>query len=92
MEVDEAFLKNMVYTLDSLIGMTRDKLIWQSLAIPFLGNDWREKFEAARKNPHFLKEGELFLADLQRKRDMLVAMLDQLQKGDSPQPPTDRIN
>ena len=92
MEVDRDFLQNMVYMLDSLIGMTRDKLIWQSLAIPFLGAEWREKFQQAHDDPYFLKDGEVFVADIRRMRDVLVAMLDQLQKGESPQPPIDRIN
>jgi hypothetical protein len=92
MEVDKQFLQNMVYMLDSLIEMTRDKLVWQGLAVPFLGESWKEKFNAARADPHFLGEWELCVAEIQKMRDGLVKVLDQLQKGDPIQPPTDRIN
>ena len=92
MEVDKTFLQNMVNTLDSLIVMTRDKLVWQGLATPLLGEGWQQKFEDARADPHFLGEWELRVAEIQKMRDALVAALDQLQKGESPQLPIDRVN
>jgi hypothetical protein len=39
MEVDKAFRQNLADVLDSLITMTRDKLTFQKLAIPLLGDD-----------------------------------------------------
>ena len=92
MEVDKAFLQNFVDVLDSLITMTRDKLTFQKLLIPLLGDDWKQKFEDARSDPRFLGEWELQLADIQKKRDWAVAALDRLQKGDSILPPIERIN
>ncbi|MGB0063072.1 MAG: hypothetical protein WBP85_01390 [Terracidiphilus sp.] len=92
MEVNEAFLQNMVNTLDSLIVMTRDKLVWQNLAIPLMGEEWKEKFEAARSDPAFLGEWELTVAETRKMRDKAVSMLDQLRKGDPIQPQVDQIN
>jgi hypothetical protein len=92
MEVDREFLQKMVNMLDTLIAMTRDKMVWQNLAIPLLGDNWREKFEEARGNPRFLGEGEVQLADIRRIRDWAVRMLDQIQRGESVCLPTEQIN
>jgi hypothetical protein len=91
-EVDKEFLQNFVNMMDTLITMTRDKLVWQNLAIPFLGDDWAQKFEQARSDKRFLAEIELQLAGIQQMRNAGVAMLDQLQKGESIHLPIDRIN
>jgi hypothetical protein len=92
MEVDEVFLQNFVNMLDSLLTMTRDKLVWQNLAIPLLGEGWQQKFEQARSDPRFLGEWELQQAEIRKMRDAMVKVLDQLQKGESVQMPTQRIN
>ena len=92
MEVDKAFLQDLADVLDSLITMTRDKLTFQKLLIPLLGDEWKQKFEDTRSDPRFLGEWELQLADIQKKRDWAVAALDRLQKGDSILPPIERIN
>lgn len=92
MEVNKELLQNFVNMLDTLITMTRDKLIWQNLAMPLLGDDWREKFEQARSNPQFLGEGELLMANIRQMRDWMVTVLDQFQKGETIQLPTERIN
>lgn len=91
-EVNEEFLTNVVRMLDSLIAMARDKLVWQNLAIPFLGEDWKEKFERARADPYFLGEWELQVAEFGKMRNAMVATLDQLRRGDPVHPPPERIN
>jgi hypothetical protein len=91
-EVDTEFLRNYVRILDSLLGMTRDKLVFQQLAIPFLGDGWKEKFEKARSDPRFLGEYEMHLAEIQEMRKVAVGMLDQLLKGDPAHPPNVPIN
>ena len=92
MEVDKEFLQNFVRMLDTLITMTRDKMVWQGLAVPFLGSDWENRFLAARANNQSLGEWEIYLADVKKMRDQAVAVLDQLQKGDPIQLPIDRVN
>lgn len=92
MEVNADFLRNHVRILDSLIGMTRDKLVFQQLAIPYLGEDWKERFERARSDPKFLGECEIHLAEIQEMRKRAVEMLDQLLRGDPIQSPIERIH
>ncbi len=92
MQIDDDFLRNYISTMDSLITMTRDKLIFQKLAIPFLGEDWVKKYEAARDDPKFLGETELSMADLRKMRQNVVDMLRQLQKGIRPEPKIERVN
>jgi hypothetical protein len=92
MEVNREFLQNYVKMLDSLLVMTRDKLVWQNLAIPLLGQGWQQKFEQARSDNRFLGEWELYLAEVQTMRAVAVAMLDQLQRGEPVRPPTNLAN
>jgi len=92
MEVDDEFLLNFIRLADAAITMTRDKLVWQNLAIPCLGENWKERFEEARGNPKFLGEHELYLAELNKMRDQGVQMLDQLRKGIPVRPPNAQPN
>lgn len=92
MEVDKVFLQNLVNMLDALVTMTRDKLVWQNLAIPLLGEGWQKRFEQARSDHRFLGEYELCLTEIQEMRKAAVMMLDQIQKGDLIHSPIDRIN
>lgn len=92
MEVDKQFLQNYVNMLDTLIVMARDKLVWQGLAVPLLGEGWQQKFEQARSDNRFLGEWELHLAEIQKARDLAVEALDRLQKGERVDPPTEIIH
>lgn len=75
-----------------LISMTRDKLVFQNLAIEAIGDGWKEKFNAARNDPRFLGSTELALADLVQRRAELVVMLDQYRRGEPIKLPPVRTN
>ena len=69
MTIDKQFIKNLIAILDLLVNMTHDKLVWQNLAIPLLGDEWKSKFAAARSDSRFLGEQEMTMANVRQMRD-----------------------
>jgi hypothetical protein len=91
-EVDKEFLRHVVEIVDATIAITRDKFVWQNLAIPLLGENWEATFRAAQSDPKFIVGGEIQLAELKKMRDAFVSMSEKALKGESVPQPTDRIN
>ena len=81
MEIDDDTLRHFTTILNLLVEMTRDKLVFQALAIPFLGDKWQEIFQNARLDRNFLGQWELNMAEIEKMRKDGMEMLDQLRKG-----------
>jgi hypothetical protein len=90
-EVNDEFLRNYVSTLDSLLFITREKLIYQTLLNQTLVG-WEEVAAAARHDPKFLGEKELELAEIREMRNLAVEMLEQLRRGETVQTPNRPVN
>lgn len=92
MEVDEGFLRHIVEIIDAAITITQDKFVWQNLAIPLLGENWKEGFRLAQSDSKFLAGAEIQLAEMKQMRETFASMLERALKGESIQMPIDRIN
>lgn len=92
MEVDECTLRQVVKIIDATIVITRDKIIWQSIATSQLGDSAEEVFRKAQTHAAFLMETEIQLAEIKQTRNLFALMLERALKGESIQPPIDRIN
>jgi hypothetical protein len=90
-EVDDEFLRNYVSTMDSLLFITREKLIYETLLNRTLVG-WEENAVAARLDPKFLGEKELELAEIQEMRNRAVEMLERLRRGETVQMPNRPVN
>lgn len=92
MQVDDVFFENVLKLIDSLIGMTRDKIIWQNVAVSQTGEDAGRKFEEFGCDPQLLAEIEACLVDVRRMRRNTAKVWDRLRRGEPFQPPTDQTD
>jgi hypothetical protein len=92
MEVDEGFLRHVVEIIDASMQITRDKIVWQRIAISQLGESSQEIFEKTRNLPEMLTAIEIQLAELRLVRNAFATMVEKSSKGEPTQTPIDRIN
>ena len=92
MQVDDAFFENVLKLMDSLMAMTRNKIIWQNVALSQLGQEGRQKFEEFRGNPQLLAEIEACLVDVRKMRKNIEEVWDRLRRGEPFQWPTDQTD
>ena len=82
MEVDEGLLRHVVEKIDAAITITQDNFVWQNLAIPLLGANWKRRFYCAESDPRFLAGAEIQLAEMKQMRETFASMLEKALKGE----------
>jgi hypothetical protein len=92
MTVNDEFLDNVVNLLNAVVRITHDKLIFETFALPYMGDDWKEKYDQALVSPSFLGEREIQMAELREMRKGALEALDNIRRGESVSLPSFPIN